>query len=182
MKERKITDIMIPLNRYPAVNPEATLETAVGILRHAHCELEQGICTEAGPNTILVVDKDNHLLGILDFKAILKVLIPEVAGGLSEKLRSLGVSLAFAEGDAHTLDEARASFVARVKKNAEAKVRDIMLKVRGSVQADTSLVDAIKLLFKNKITVLPVYEGDEIIGIVRDTDLFLAVADILLES
>ena len=57
-----------------------------------------------------------------------------------------------------------------------------MLKIKGTIQAETSLIDALKLLFKNKITMLPVYEGDSIIGIVRDTDLFLAVADILYED
>ena len=182
MKNLKITSIMIPISNYPVVRPNSTLEEAVTLLRYAHCELERGICTEAGPNTVLVIDEEKGLVGILDFKAILKVLIPEVAGGLPDKLSLLGVSLAFAEGDAHSLDETSASFLARVRKNAKARVKDIMLKIKGTIQAETSLIDALKLLFKNKITMLPVYEGDNIIGIVRDTDLFLAVADILYED
>jgi hypothetical protein len=33
-------------------------------------------------------------------------------------------------------------------------------------------------MFRNKIIVLPVYEGDTLVGVLRDTDLFLAVTDV----
>jgi len=138
------------------------------------------MCTEAGPRTILVVDSKGKLVGILDFRSILKVLIPEVAGGLSAKLEALGVSVAFAEASASPLDEARAQFNARVTRNAAVKVKDIMLKVKGTIQADADLLEALKLIFRHKITKLPVYEGNKLVGVLRDTDLFLAVADILM--
>ena len=182
MNDKTVKDIMIPLTNYAVVGPDASLREAVIVLRQSYCELDRGICTEAGPRTVLVANEDNELLGILDFKAILKTLIPEVAGRLSEKLRSLGISIAFAEEGAPELDESHAEFVARVRKNAEVRVRDIMLKVKGTIDADASLLDALRLIFKNKITKLPVYEGGQLVGVVRDTDLFLAVADILAES
>jgi CBS domain-containing protein len=94
-------------------------------------------------------------------------------------LQSAEISIAFAQADALDLDEARASFRARVIRNAETKVKDIMLKVRGTIQADADLMDAIKLMYQNKITVLPVYEGEKLIGVLRESDLFLAVAEVL---
>lgn len=179
--QKKARDIMIPLHRYSITSPDSSLREAVLNLRTSYCQLESGMCAETGPRTILVVDDVGRLLGILDFRSILSVLIPEVAGGLSKKLASLSVSVAFAEADSISLDEARAGFNARVIKNASIQVRDMMAKVRGTIQADDDLIDALKLLFRNKITKLPVYEGDRLIGIIRDTDLFLAVADILAE-
>ena len=68
-----------------------------------------------------------------------------------------------------------------VLKNAETQVGEIMLKIRGTIQADADLMEALKLIYANKITVLPVYDGDKIIGVLRDSDLFLTVADILME-
>ncbi len=176
---KKVRDIMIPLSRYPTIHPEGTLREAVQALRTSYCQLETGLCTETGPRSVLVVDHEGNLLGILDFRRILNLLIPEVAGGLTEKLESLGVSIAFAQADAASLDETRAEFNARVIRNADVQVRDIMLKIRGTVQADATLTQALKLIFRNKITKLPVFEGKRLVGIVRDTDLFLAVADIL---
>jgi CBS domain-containing protein len=69
-----------------------------------------------------------------------------------------------------------------VIKNAETKVKNIMLKIRGTIDADASLMDGLKKIYRNKITVLPVYEKDKLVGVIRDTDLFLAVADILSEE
>jgi predicted transcriptional regulator len=68
-----------------------------------------------------------------------------------------------------------------VIKNAETKVKDVMLKIKGTIDSEAGLLQALKIIYNNKITVLPVYEGDKLIGVVRDSDLFLTVADILME-
>jgi len=175
----KVRDRMIPIEDYPAVDPESTLEEAALSLRTTYCELERGMCTEAGHRTVLVVDKNQELVGILDFGSFLKVLIPEVAGGLTQKLEALGVSIAFAQADSPDLDEAVLGFRARVRKNAKTKVRDIMLKIRGTIDVDDSLMEALKKIFRNKITKLPVYDGDKLVGVIRYADLFLAVTDYL---
>ena len=119
--KQKVKDRMIPLENYPTISPEVTLRDAALSLRTSFCELATGICTEAGPRTILVVDEAGKLIGILDFKCILETMIPEIAGGLSAKLSALGVSIAFAQAGAETLDESRLGFRARVIKNAKVK-------------------------------------------------------------
>jgi len=179
--KRNVKDRMIPIENYSTIGPDATLREAALSLRTSYCELETGMCTEAGPRTVMVVDDNGKLVGILDFSNFLETLIPEIAGGLSAKLEALGVSIAFAQADAASLDESSLGFRARVIKNAETKVSDIMLKIRGTIDADASLMDALKLMFRNKITVLPAYEGDQLVGVIRDTDFFLAVTDILEE-
>ena len=179
--QKTVKDIMIPLERYPVIGPDATLKEAVQYLRVSYCTLESGFCAETGPRTVLVVDTGHNLVGILDFRGILRVLIPEVAGGLTSRLESIGVSIAFAQADANSLDETRATFAARVAQNAQTRVGEVMMKVRGTIQADTGLMEALKLIFQNKITKIPVYEGRKLIGIVRDTDLFLEVADLMTE-
>ena len=173
---------MIPIKNYATVKPDATLKEAAQTLRISYCELDGGMCTEAGPRTVLVTDDNNKLVGIMDFRSFLEVLIPEIAGGLSAKLSALGVSIAFAQADAASLDESRQGFNARVVKNAETKIEDIMLKIKGTIDANAALMDGLKKVFRNKITALPVYDGDELVGVLRDTDLFLAVTDILEES
>ncbi len=174
----KIKDRMIPIENYPTVTRGATLKEAALSLKQSYCELDAGICTEAGPRTVLVLENNGQLAGIIDFRNFLSTLIPEIAGGLSAKLRSLEVSVVFAQANASDLDEANLNFIARVKKNAETKVEDIMLKVRGTVDADADLMDALRMIYRNKITVLPVYAGGKLVGVVRDADLFLVIAEI----
>jgi len=178
---KKVKDLLIPISEYAVTTPEKTLREAVPTLRRLYCEVEEGKCTEAGHRNILVMDHSGKLVGILDFKSILRVLIPEIAGGLTARLEALGVSMAFAHADATDLDEARMSFRARVIKNAETKVADAMLKVRGTITADADLMEALKLLYMNKVTVLPAYEDDKLVGVLRESDIFLTVAEILTE-
>jgi len=178
---KKVRDLLVPISEYAVTNVDKPLKEAIPALRKLYCEVEDGKCTEAGHRTILVLDHAGKLVGILDFKSILKVLIPEIAGGLTAKLEALGVSIAFAQAGTADLDEARLGFRARVLKNSETQVGEIMLKIRGTIQADADLMEALKVIYTNKITVLPVYEGNRLVGVLRDSDLFLTVADILME-
>jgi CBS domain-containing protein len=57
------------------------------------------------------------------------------------------------------------------------KVKDIMLKVKGTIDANASMEEGFKTVVQKKLSVLPVYEGDKAVGIIRDTDFFLAITD-----
>ena len=61
------------------------------------------------------------------------------------------------------------------------KVKDIMLKVQGVIDADASLEEGLQTIVQNKISVLPVYDGDKAVGLIRDTDIFLAMTENLEE-
>jgi len=176
--QKKVRDLTIPLDKYSVVTPDSTLKEAVSSLRTSYCEMETGMCTEAGPRTIFVVDEKKALVGILDFRSILEILIPEVTGGLSARLQAMGVSMAMAQADLSP-EEMREHFNARVIRNAGVRVKDIMLKIKGTIQADAGLTDALKLIFRKKIIIVPVYDGDRLFGVIRDINIFLAVADIL---
>jgi CBS domain-containing protein len=178
--EKKVKDLMIPIKDYAVTSPDKTLQEAILEMRRIYCEVETGKCTEAGHRTGLVM-MDDKLVGIIDFQSIMRALMPEIAGKLSDKLAALGLSIAFAEADAHDLDEARAGFKERVLQNARTKVGDVMLKLRGQIDADSAIMEALKLMHRNRVTVLPVFEGDKIVGVLRDSDLFLATANILAD-
>ena len=61
------------------------------------------------------------------------------------------------------------------------KVKDIMLKVKGTIDADASMEEGLRTIVQKKISVLPVYEDDKAVGLIRDTDIFLAITDDLEE-
>jgi len=177
---KKVRDIMVPLAECAITTTDKTLKEAVLEMRKIYCEIEVGACTEAGHRTSLVLDENNGLLGIIDFSVILKTLIPEIAGSFSEKISTIGASIAFAEADASDLDESEDGFNERVIRHAETKVGDMMLKIQGKgVQAEERLINGLKMMYRWKVTVIPVYEGKELVGVLRDSDLFLAAASIL---
>jgi len=57
------------------------------------------------------------------------------------------------------------------------KVKDIMLKVKGTIDADASMEECLRTIVQKKIGVLPVYDADKAVGLIRDTDIFLAITD-----
>jgi CBS domain-containing protein len=178
---KKVKDLMIPIKDYAVTSPDNTLQEAILKMKKVYCEIDESEkCTEAGHRTGLVM-MDGKLVGIIVFQSIMRALMPEIAGKLGDKLAALGISIAFAEADAHDLDAARAGFRERVLQNARTKVGDIMLKLRGQIDADADLMKALKLMHRNRVTVLPVLEGDTVVGVLRDSDLFLATADILTD-
>jgi len=61
-------------------------------------------------------------------------------------------------------------------------VKDIMLKVKGTIDADASLEEGLRTIVQKKLSMLPVYEEDKAVGLIRDTDIFLAMTDNLEEA
>jgi hypothetical protein len=177
---KRLREIMVPVSEYATTSEDSPLKEAVLKLRKVYCDVETGKCTEAGHRTRLVLDSDFNLVGILDTPTILNTLIPEIKGGISEKLSSLELSVALSEGNTTVREEITANLAERVILHAQTRVGDMMLKVRGKgLQADDYLVQGLKTMHRLKVTVMPVYEGNKLVGVLRDSDLFLTVASIL---
>jgi CBS domain-containing protein len=176
---QKIREFMIPLSNAATATADMPLKEAIRALRKLYCEVEEGKCTEAGFRTIVVLDGSGRIVGILDFQTIINVLIPETAGSFPAKLRAVWDSLGAVSPNLPSLEETKLGLRARIMKNAEKPVGDIMLKIRGTISADADVLEALMVLCENKVSVMPVYEGDEVVGVVRDSDLFLKIAEIL---
>jgi CBS domain-containing protein len=56
-------------------------------------------------------------------------------------------------------------------------VKDIMLNVKGSIDASASVEEGLRIIVQKDVSVLPVYDGDKAVGLIRDTDIFLAITD-----
>jgi len=108
--------------------------------------------------------------------------VEDVIWGNVTQVGEQGACLARTAVLASDLDESEAGFAERVVKYSETKVSDMMLKIHGKgIQADSRLIDGLRMLYKFKVTVLPVYDGEELVGVLRDSDLFLATANILTQ-
>lgn len=57
------------------------------------------------------------------------------------------------------------------------KVDDVMLKVKGVIDADATMAEGLKTIVQKRISMLPVYDGEKAVGLIRDTDFFLALTD-----
>jgi predicted transcriptional regulator len=173
--KKKVEDLMVPIEKYAVTTAESSLREAVSKLEEGFLKVDPS----ERHRTILVLDQSMKLVGIIDFRRIIEVLIPECSEKLRKKLEDLGLALRSIRSPLEDLEEAGAKFKNRVMNNAETRVADVMLRTRGSVQMGADLVEAIKIKCSNKLTVLPVYNGDKLVGVLRDVDVFLNIAEIL---
>ncbi len=177
----RINELMIPMEDYPVLNEDDEVGEAASAMRRIYCQAETGRCLESGHRNVLVCSAAGNIVGVLDFWNVLSVLIPEAAGGLSKALEEMNVALAFAEAEETAPQTESGDFKARVQQNAKVPCKKIMSHLKQGVGSEDSLLHGLKELHRQKVSVLPVYEGTKPVGVIRDSDLFLAAVSALAE-
>jgi CBS domain-containing protein len=157
--DKKVRDVMIPLEDYPHIPQWFTLRQAVAIVRESAIKYA-GVFK---PRAVLVFNKDHHLVGILTLRDLVKGLKPDFLKGAPRFAADLDDWLG-----------------PGLKKEAERPVSEAMEPVRASVQANDSLVKALSLIVKENVGTMPVMENGQVVGMVRLTELFLEISQAIL--
>jgi hypothetical protein len=168
--QQQIKELMIGFEDYPVFNEDDPIGDAASAMRRIYCQAEQGKCLESGHRNVLIRGAAGNT-----------VLIPEAAGGLSKALEEMNVALAFAEAEETVPRSEPRGFKARVQQNAKVPCKKIMSPLKQGVGSEDSLLQGLKELHRQKVSVLPVYEGEKPVGVIRDSDLFLAAVSALVE-
>jgi predicted transcriptional regulator len=69
--------------------------------------------------------------------------------------------------------------IARMKKRANKLVEDFMLPIKATIQADDHIMKAVNEMVDRNVSLLPVMEGDEVVGVVRSVEVLYEVALIM---
>jgi hypothetical protein len=177
MQSIKVEELMVPLAEYATVSEEATLNEAVYALETAQKSVEG---KREGPRAVLALDPKGRLVGKLDQWTVLWAIEPRYKqmGNLRETSR-YGFSPEFLRSMIESYGLWRKPLEGLCKKAADIKVKDIMLKpTEGEyVAVDASLDTAIHLLVMGRHQSLLVTRGEDIVGVLRLSDVFRKVSD-----
>ncbi|MEW5891617.1 MAG: CBS domain-containing protein [Pseudomonadota bacterium] len=165
-----IRDIMVPLAEYPHLHDNATLKDAFLVLREA-------FTTGKRYRHILVLNKQGQLIGILGMRDILRGLFPDYLR-TKERSRHEGPIPDF---PALTLIWAE-TCQSQCPAAAEHPVRDFMSPIPGQVHSDDPITKAAYLLVIHDTSMLPVVEGERLIGVVRMIDVFNEASKVVLHD
>ncbi len=181
MKEFKVKDLMVPLAEYATVYHDATLYEAVLALEKAQQEFDS---TRYRHRAILVLDTSDKVVGKLSQLDVLRALEPKYKelqeSGSAERygfsrafMRSLMKDYRLWESPLHDI----------CKKACVIKITDYIHKpTEGEfVDEEAALDEAIHLLVLGNHQSLLVTRSDEIVGIIRLTDVFAAIFHIMKE-
>jgi Mg2+/Co2+ transporter CorB len=175
METIRVKDIMVPLSEYATVRAGSTLYEAVLALEKAQEEFDH---TKYRHRGVLVLDRSDRVIGKLGHMDALRALEPKTdpANGIKDLIQ-FGFSPVFV-ADLRKKERLKGAPLSDLcRKTLELKVEDFMRSMADEelIDLEASLDIAIHQLVLGNYLSLLVTENDEIIGILRLTDVFAAV-------
>jgi len=160
---KKVREFMVPIAEYPVVYEKHSIRIAINTLNRHHAEGK-------GHRTLLVFKKsptsngyEDELVGILTLRDILNAIKRDTMSYQDGELMSIARSL-------QSYDLKRAFFDDLAK--SETTIGDVFKSVSSSSsQAEDHVYKAIDIMLTCNMDLLPVFEGKELVGIIRALDI-----------
>lgn len=181
MESIMVKDLMVPLEDYATVSEDATLFEAVLMLEKAQTNFNENRYQH---RAILVYDKNDRIVGKLSQLDVLNALEPQF--GDPEKLRMLdrfGMDGAYIRNLIEQHGFLKKPLLNICQRAADMKVKNIMYTpTKGEIVSEkAALNEAILQLLAGHHQSLLVTRGNDIVGILRLTDVFKQVTDTIKE-
>jgi len=172
-EEKRARDIMIPLEAYTTLDPEATVQEAILKIKRSFEELlTTSRLMTSGHRSLLVLDKRGELIGILSILDLLGALRPSYLSAPKPSLAdSMQYSAMFWTG----------LFTSQVKQLAKKRIGNIMSTPPPAIDEDTNLMEIINLLYTEQSRRLVVTRQGKVVGVVREQEIFFEVARTIAE-
>ena len=171
---RPARELMIPLDSYPHLPDTAKLSDAILAFIGSQIERKGRFSL---PRIILIIDDENHLIGQVRRRDILRGLLPdfftqEESHALShfevEMDDDMNLEVLFKDGEKQVLS-----------RNADEPVTRIMRPIETTVNADADLMEVVVKAARTESHMLPVMERDHVIGVVRTVEILNQIRRLL---
>jgi CBS-domain-containing membrane protein len=158
-------DLMIPLEDYPHIPYWFTLRQAMAIIREAAVQFGG----QFEPRAVLVFDEKYQLMGILTLRNIITGLEPKF---LQETmLIKMDPSLTVLMGD----------FCGpKMKEQSQRPVSEVMSPIKVTVNAEDPITKPLYLMIKENAGLIPVMQDSKVAGMLRLSDLFGEISQMVL--
>ena len=170
-EEKKVKDIMNPIEEYDTVDIGAQLCDVIAILKRNYEKLKAGEITSYH-KTIFVTDAAKEIVGKLSMYDLVRGMVPESAKKAEElsvrALTSRAMEVADQGGEfQERFKWLHSSFFDLVKQEAHKTVKEIMSPVAPELKEDDPVNLAIYILFKNDVRQQLVQRDNKIVGVVN---------------
>ncbi|MBN2058929.1 MAG: response regulator [Deltaproteobacteria bacterium] len=174
--EKKARDIMIGIADYTSVSVDTSVREAIQKLMDSFKSLvSSSRVMETGHRSLLIFDQNRNLAGILSIMDLIKGVRPAYLSAsrpdMSESIRFSSLYWGGWEG----------LFSIQMDILADKKVGELMSEPPPMIEGNTNLIQVADIMFKTQKRRLIVSEGNKVIGIVREQDLFFEMARIILQ-
>jgi CBS domain-containing protein len=163
--DKKVVDLMIPLEDYPHIPYWFTLRQAMAIVREATIKFEGSF----EPRAVLVFDEKYQLMGMLTLRDIIKGLEPKFLQETS--LVKMDPNLTVLMGDL---------FGTNMREQSQRPVSEVMSPILVTVDGSAPITKALYLMIKENVGLMPVIQAAKVAGMIRMSDLFAEIAKVVL--
>ena len=168
--DKRIQDVMVPLEEYPCIPETLTLRDAIiemgmQILRTQLPSL---------PRVVLVFnDNDTRLLGILRRRDIMRGLEPRfmLSGSLNYRRKLFNV-----EVDPNLSELSHEKTLEGMRRRANRLVKDYMLPIKATIDYNDHVTTAVYEMVDQNVSLLPVMKNGNVVGVVRSVDVLSEIA------
>jgi len=172
----EIREMVIPFARCPQLYDDQTLNDAIALFA-----LKPSEANALELPLLLVLDRQNNLVGQLSRIDILRGLVPSLLGMDIGRGEEKGLSSSW-NHTAHTEDPHLTYLyedhaLAECGGNRASLVRSLMRPVDFTLPANMHILEAIVLLHRHNASCVPVIEHGAVIGILRFKELFHAMCN-----
>lgn len=169
--EKMVRHVMIPITDYTTITEDQTVMEAIRKLRES---FSSAVCTsrllETGHRSIVVFDALGKMKGILSIISLMKAILPAYLSAPRPSMAdNLQYSPMFWAG----------AFNRETKLLATKKVKEIMSPAPLTINADANLMEAVYAMIDNSVRRMVVLSEGEVVGIIREQDLFFEMEKIL---
>jgi CBS domain-containing protein len=180
MVEKKVKDIMLSVEEYATVSTESTLKEALLALSRAQPDEDQ---KRHHYRAVLVLNWRGQVVGKLSHWAVLRSLEPHFFKRRDiASLHRAGLTQDFIDSMEEMSSQFAISLQQMCRRAAKVKTKDAMVPAGESIDEDAPITDAIHRMVNAHTQSLLVSRKGEIVGILRLTDVFEEIAEMIRES
>jgi len=173
----RVKELMLALDDYATVQSDATLREALVALSKAQLGLTYD---RHHHRAVLVLDRGGKVVGKLTHWAMLRSLEPSFFGEADhEALSRSNLSQEFIHSLESRFAGLRRDLGATCREAARVRVEDAMVPVRESIDEEAELSEAIRKMVLGHCQSVLVSRQGEVVGILRLSDVFEEVADMI---
>ena len=183
--DKRVRDVMIPIEEYETVDVEARLCDALSVLKKNDEKAKTG-AQAPFHKTVFVTDRSKRIVGKISMYDLIRGLVPETSKSLESGQREKNIyssRIWEAEKRADELTEhlgwLTRNFVDLVKQEAHKQIKDIMGSVHAILKEEDTINQAIYLMFKENVRQPLVVRKGDVVGVMDPMRIFselLAIA------
>lgn len=173
VEEKPVREIMIPIEDYTTIGPEQFVREGIEKLQESF----QGLVStsrlmQTGHRSILVFERD-ELIGVLSIMDLIEALRPSYLSAPKPSMAdNVEYSTMFWSG----------LFSKQSRVLADKRVREIMSPPPPPIDVEANLMEADEMLYKEGSRRLAVMEKGQVVGVVREQEIFFELARLILNT